>query len=138
MRVPRYLLDTNICIYVRQDRQAHITKRFMALTPGEAAISVITFGELSYGAEKSHRRDEALSGLENLLQFLPVLSLPKDGGHAYGVVRAGLERQGMSISGNNLWIAAHALSVGLVLVTNNEREFRRVPELAIENWAVPG
>lgn len=135
MSAPRYLLDTNICIYIRQSRLTSITERFQALASGEAAISVITYGELAYGAEKSKQRDLALNGLQNLLQFLSVLVLPEDAGRAYGVIRAGLERQGNSISSNDLWIAAHALSAGLVLVTNNEREFRRVPELAIENWA---
>jgi tRNA(fMet)-specific endonuclease VapC len=133
---PRFLLDTNICIFIRQNRYSSVTDRFVALSPGEAAISVITYGELAYGAEKSQQREIALSGLQTLLRFLPVLSLPEDGGRAYGLIRSQLERQGNSISSNDLWIAAHALSASLILVTNNEREFRRVPGLTIENWAM--
>ena len=136
MSAPRFLLDTNICIFIRQNRYSSVTDRFGALRPGDAAVSVITYGELAYGAEKSQRREDALNGLQTLIRFLPVLPLPEGGGRAYGLIRSQLERQGNSISSNDLWIAAHALSAGLILVTNNEREFRRVPGLTIENWAV--
>lgn len=134
MTVPRYLLDTNICIYLRQNRPASVFERFRLLEPGAAVISVVTFGELTYGAEKSHRRELSLTGLQRLLTFLPVLPLPPEAGSAYGRIRALLEKQGNTISGNDLWIAAHVAAAGLTLVTNNEREFRRVEGLAIENW----
>jgi tRNA(fMet)-specific endonuclease VapC len=131
----RYLLDTNICILIRQNRLPAVIERFRLLAPREAAISVTSYGELSFGAEKSERRDFALQGLRDLLRFLPVLPLPDSGGPAYGSIRATLERQGRQISSNDLWIAAHAIAAGLILVTNNEREFRRVPGLNLENWA---
>jgi tRNA(fMet)-specific endonuclease VapC len=130
----RFLLDTNICIFIRQNRYSSVTDRFKKLQPGDAAISVITYGELAYGAEKSQQRDVALRGLNALLRFLPVLPLPENGARAYGSIRSQLERKGNSISSNDLWIAAHAVSAGLILVTNNEREFRRVGGLTVENW----
>lgn len=134
---PRYLLDTNICIYRRRGRPISLVERFRSLAAGEAAISVITFGELAYGAEKSEAREPAFKGLRELLTLLPVLPLPVTAGQAYASTRAVLERRGELISSNDLWIAAHALAGGLILVTNNESEFRRVPRLTIENWALP-
>lgn len=130
----RYLLDTNICIYIRQRRSAQVLARFSKLKAGEAAISVLTFGELRYGAERSAQRERALAILGELTAYLPVLDMPARAGAAYGEIRSELERAGKSIGNNDLWIAAHARAVGLVLVTNNEREFRRVDGLKIENW----
>jgi tRNA(fMet)-specific endonuclease VapC len=132
---PRYLLDTNICIFIRQNRPPSVTRRFQALASGEAAISVITYGELAYGAEKSLSRKLSLKRLAQLVTFLPVLPLPEKCGETYGRIRVSLERRGEMIGNNDLWIAAHALAIDLVLVTNNEGEFRRVPGLKIENWA---
>ena len=131
----RYLLDTNICIYIRQKKTADLLRRFADLQAGEAAISIITYGELLYGAEKSSLRIAALERLRELVLFLPALPLPDSTAHFYGKVRAELEAQGKLIGNNDLWIAAHALAARLVLVTNNEREFRRVHGLKIENWA---
>jgi|SRR5271154_2834681 len=132
---PRYLLDTNICIYIRQKRPEEVLRRFRKLRPGEAALSVITYGELLYGAEKSEQRVAALERLRELAHFLPPLSLPETAGEAYGTIRAELESKGERIGNNDLWIAAHAIAAGLTLVTNNEREFRRVRGLKIQNWA---
>lgn len=134
---PTYLLDTNICIYIRRRRPPEILQRFRRLTVGEAAISVITFGELIYGAEKSVERASALQRLEELAGLLPVLPLPADASRTYGALRAELEAAGRTIGNNDLWIAAHAKAAGLVLVTNNEREFQRVGGLEIENWVEP-
>jgi tRNA(fMet)-specific endonuclease VapC len=133
---PRYLLDTNICIYIRQKRPDEVLRRFQRLRPGEAVLSVITYGELLYGAAKSKQRREALERLRELILLLPALSLPETAAEAYGKVRAELESKGQMIGNNDLWIAAHAMAAGLTLVTNNEREFRRVPGLKIQNWAV--
>ncbi|PYT56020.1 MAG: VapC toxin family PIN domain ribonuclease [Acidobacteria bacterium] len=133
---PRFLLDTNICIYVRRQKPEKVLRRFRALRQGEAALSVITFGELLYGAAKSVQRAEALERLEELAHLLPVLPLPEAAAEAYGIMRAELERKGEMIGNNDLWIAAHAKAAGLTLVTNNEREFRRVRGLKIQNWAV--
>ena len=132
---PRYILDTNICIYIRRRRPPEILRRFGRLQVGEAAISVVTFGELIYGAAKSHQRETAMRQLEELVSLLPVLPLPVDAGRSYGALRAELETDGRVIGNNDLWIAAHAKAAKLILVTNNEREFQRVSGLEIQNWA---
>ena len=132
---PRYLLDTNICIYIRQKRPEEVLRRFRKLRPGEAALSVITYGELLYRAVKSKQRATALARLQELVQLLPALSLPEAAAEAYGAIRADLESKGEMIGNNDLWIAAHARAMGLILVTNNEREFRRVGGLKVQNWA---
>jgi tRNA(fMet)-specific endonuclease VapC len=131
----RYLLDTNICIYIRQRRPAEVLRQFRKLAVGDAAISVITYGELLYGAERSAARAASLERLHALTALMPVLPMPAGGAEAYGAVRAELERAGRTIDNNDLWIAAHARAADLVLVTNNEREFKRVPGLTVENWA---
>src|SRR3974377_466007 len=132
---PRFLLDTNICIYIRRRRPPEILRRFRRLEVGEAAISVVTFRELIYGAETSAQRDAAIRQLEELASLLPVLPLPVDAGRSYGALRAELETDGRVIGNNDLWIAAHAKVAKLILVTNNEREFQRVSGLEIQNWA---
>jgi tRNA(fMet)-specific endonuclease VapC len=133
---PRFLLDTNICIYIRRKKPEEVLRRFRALKQGEAVLSVITFGELIYGAEKSAQREAALELLRELARMLPVMGLPETAADAYGTIRAELEREGQMIGNNDLWIAAHAKAAGLTLVSNNEREFRRVQGLKIQNWAV--
>jgi tRNA(fMet)-specific endonuclease VapC len=132
---PRYLLDTNICIYIRQKRPEEVLRRFRKLRPGEAVLSVITYGELLYGAAKSAHRTEALEKLRELVRLLPALALPETAAETYGAMRAELELKGEMIGNNDLWIAAHALADGLTLVTNNEKEFRRVRGLKVQNWA---
>jgi tRNA(fMet)-specific endonuclease VapC len=132
---PAFLLDTNICVYIRQRRPAQILQRFRRLKVGEAAISVITYGELIYGAEKSKQRETAMRQLEELASLLRVLPLTVDASRTYGALRAELEAGGRIIGNNDLWIAAHAKAANLVLVTNNEREFQRVSGLKIQNWA---
>jgi tRNA(fMet)-specific endonuclease VapC len=131
----RYLLDTNICVYVVRRKPPAVLARFEKLLAGQAALSIITFGELQYGAAKSQRRDEVLRSLDELTSFLPVLALPQAAGVHYGEIRAALEAKGQPVGGNELWIASHARAAGLTLVSNNEREFRRIPGLAVENWA---
>jgi tRNA(fMet)-specific endonuclease VapC len=133
--VPRFLLDTNMCIYIRQQRPHQVLARFQRLKQGEAILSVITYGELIYGAEKSRLREQARAQLEELASLVPVMALPLRAGEVYGAIRADLEAKGEMIGNNDLWIAAHARATGLILVTNNEREFRRVQGLKIQNWA---
>jgi tRNA(fMet)-specific endonuclease VapC len=91
---------------------------------------------LAYGAEKSAQRTAALELLRELARMLPVMGMPETAAEAYGTMRAELESKGQMIGNNDLWIAAHAKAEGLTLVTNNEREFRRVRGLKVENWAV--
>jgi tRNA(fMet)-specific endonuclease VapC len=131
----RYLLDTNICIYIRQKKSPGLMRHFERVKPGEAGISVITYGELIYGAEKSSHRSEALRRLQELGTVLPVLPLPEAAAHIYGKLRSELEARGEMIGNNDLWIAAHAITAQLVLVSNDQNEFRRVPGLKLQNWA---
>lgn len=129
-----YLLGTNIVIYVRQNKPDSVLQRFRALGPGDAGISVISYGELIYGAKKSKHSIAALEQLRQLTSILPPISLPHDTADHYGAIRAELETKGQLIGNNDLWIAAHALAAGLTLVTNNQKEFRRVRGLKLENW----
>jgi len=133
--VARFLLDTNICIYIRRRRPPTVLERFRQLKPGEAVLSVITYGELVYGIEKSQFREQTGKQLAELAGLLPVMELPPRAGEFYGSIRAALAAEGGVIGNNDLWIAAHAKAAGLILVTNNEREFQRIQELEIENWA---
>ncbi len=131
----RFLLDTNVCIYIRQKRPEDVLRRFRELQPGEAAVSLITFGELIYGAIKRGRLESDREKWLELVHLLPVMPLPPEAAEKYGAIRADLERKGQLIGNNDLWIAAHAVAAGLTLVTNNEKEFRRVRGLRIQNWA---
>ncbi len=131
----RFLLDTNICIYIRQEKPEAVLRHFRNLRSGEAALSVITYGELVFGAMKSRQRAAALDRLSELLNWLPALPLSENAGQAYGAIRAELATRGEMIGNNDLWIAAHAVAAGLTLVTNDEKEFRRVRGLKIQNWA---
>jgi tRNA(fMet)-specific endonuclease VapC len=131
----RYLLDTNICIYIRKKKPERVSQRFHKVDTGEVAISVITYGELLYGANKSGQRVRSLETVQEFVRIVPALPLPENAAEAYGFIRAELESRGEMVGPNDLWIAAHALASGLTLVTNDEREFRRVRGLKIQNWA---
>ena len=133
---PRYLLDTNICIYIRREKPERVLRHFDKVSPGEAAISVITYGELLCGATKSSRRAASLETVREFVRLVPQLPMPETAAEAYGFIRANLEARGEMIGPNDLWIAAHAVAAGLTLVTNNEKEFRRVRGLKVLNWAV--
>jgi tRNA(fMet)-specific endonuclease VapC len=132
----RYLLDTNTIIYIRRHLPASARDRFNKLQQGEALVSVITYGELMYGVSKSSKKEAAIAILQEMMEILPLTPLPGTAGAVYGEIRAELEAKGKIIGNNDLWIAAHALAAGLILVTNNEREFRRVKGLKIQNWVV--
>lgn len=107
----------------------------MASEPADtAAISVITYGEMRFGAEQSSQRLLALATLDHFAGMLEVLPLQPSVAVAYGMIRAELKRNGKLIGANDLWIASHAMAMNLTLVTNNLREFQRVPRLRIENW----
>jgi len=130
----RYLLDTNICIYIAKHNPPAVRERFEQLTADALAMSVITLGELRHGAEKSNARDKALAVLKQLQSMIQVEPLTDAAAVHYGQIRSTLERAGKPIGNNDLWIAAHARAEGWVLVTNNESEFRRFKGLAVENW----
>ena len=130
----RYLLDTNICIYIANGRPAAVRDRFDSHTLPELAMSIITLGELRFGAEKSPSRERALATITQLAQMVQTHALPLAAADHYGRIRATLQKQGLTIGNNDLWLAAHALAEGWVVVTNNTREFDRVPGLQVENW----
>ena len=130
----RYLLDASICIYIAKHRPRAVLERFQGLQPGEAAMSVITHGELQYGACKSRHRNKVQKILKELTTLIPVLALNEHASDCYGKIRAELEKSGQVIGNNDLWIASHALALGVALVTNNENEFRRVRGLIVRNW----
>jgi tRNA(fMet)-specific endonuclease VapC len=131
----RYLLDTNICIYIAKQKPHGVLARLRELRPGDVGMSVMTYLELVYGACKSQHREANLLRIQELASLIPVLPLDVNAGRHYGRMRAELERKGSPIGAYDLLIAAHALTLGLTLVTNNVREFRRVPQLIVENWA---
>jgi tRNA(fMet)-specific endonuclease VapC len=131
------MLDTNICIYIARHRPPEVEAHFARIAKGEVAISAITHGELAFGAAKSKRALNDQATLAAMLHETPVLAIGEEVSATYGELRADLEAKKMTIGGNDLWIGAHALTLGLILVTNNEREFRRVEGLAIENWVSP-
>ncbi|MDR0770895.1 MAG: type II toxin-antitoxin system VapC family toxin [Burkholderiales bacterium] len=101
---------------------------------GEAVISIVTWGELIYGASKSAYRADALRTLDAFAALIPVAGMTENVGRTYGTIRADLEAKGQPIGNNDLWIAAHAKALGLPLVTNNEKEFQRVSGLKVLNW----
>lgn len=130
----RYLLDTNICIYIAKHNPPAVRARFAQHSANELAMSVITLGELRYGAEKSQAKEKALKVIEALANSMRIEELSEDVAEHYGHIRAELQKSGQMIGNNDLWLAAHARSQGWVLVTNNEREFLRVANLQVQNW----
>ena len=131
----RYMLDTNICIYIAKFHPPQVKSRFERLKPGQLLMSAITYGELYYGACKSNQRAKALAQLHELTQGIPVEDLTSTTAQAYGEIRAALEKEGRLIGNNDLWIGAHAMALDVTLATNNEREFKRIAGLTVENWA---
>lgn len=132
----RYLLDTNIVIYVLKRRPIEVLATFNA-NASRMAISSITLAELLHGAQKSSRVSENLSTIEDFCSRLAVLPYGAKAAQHYGAIRSALEKLGQPIGVNDLHIAGHARSEGLVLVTNNTSEFARVPALEVENWVQP-
>ena len=130
----RFMLDTNICIYLMKGKMDSVQRHFAALQAHEVAISMITQGEIYFGASKSQRPAQAFSALQALCMTLQVLDLNTNVARHYGEIRASLEKKGLPISANDLWIAAHARALGYTLVSNNLREFSRVSGLTVANW----
>ena len=130
----RYLLDTNICIYIAKYNPPSVRERFQQYPASQLAMSVITLGELRFGAEKSHAKDCALAVINDLSSVITIAELSEAVANHYGDIRASLQKSGQVIGNNDLWIAAHARAQGWTLVTNNEKEFVRVDGLHVENW----
>lgn len=127
------MLDTNIVIYTIKQRPLAVKERFNAVST-QLCISSITVAELIFGAENSQMPEKNLNVVEDFLSRLQILDYGVDAAIQYGNIKAQLKRKGQPIGENDLHIAAHARSRGLILVTNNTREFERVPALQIENW----
>lgn len=129
----KYLLDTNICIYLINERPKKVLAHFKRHALGDIGISSITASELAFGVAKSGSLKNRIA-LEAFLLPLQIVEYDADAAMVYGDIRAALEKQGKTIGPLDMLIAAHALSRQLVLVTNNEKEFRRVDQLKVENW----
>lgn len=132
----RFLLDTNILIYTLKNRPQQVRARFEQ-HEGSIAVSTVSLGELVFGAERSEKPQENLRVIESLIARLDVLPFDETAAFHFGQIRAELFNQGQPIGPFDTMIAAHARSSGLVLVSNNTREFSRVSCLRLENWATP-
>ncbi|MFO3715109.1 type II toxin-antitoxin system VapC family toxin [Oribacterium sp. P9] len=130
----KYMLDTNICIYTIKHKPPEVIKAFLCHEPDDMCISSITYGELMHGVEKSQTVERNRAAITLFLSAISILPFDSDAAEKYGAVRADLERKGTPIGPMDMLIAGHARSRGLILVTNNTREFFRVNELEVEDW----
>ncbi len=130
----KYMLDTNICIGLIRQKPVNLIQRLTRCDPGDVGVSSITIAELAHGANKSNQIEQNLSALEQFLLPVEVADFDQRASAAYGFIRAFLEREGKIIGSMDMLIGAHALSLGVVLVTNNTGEFQRIPKLKIEDW----
>ena len=130
----KFLLDTNICIYLIKKKPPEVLQRFNTVEVGEIGVSSITVAELEFGVQKSQFPEKNHQALTQFLLPLLVLDFDKSAAVIYGNIRAGLEKQGKPIGSLDTLIAAHALSLDATLITNNLKEFERVPNLKLENW----
>lgn len=130
----KYMLDTNICIYTIKHKPPEVIKAFLCHEPDDMCISSITYGELMHGVEKSQAVERNRAAITLFLSAISILPFDSDAAEKYEAVRADLERKGTPIGPMDMLIAGHARSRGLILVTNNTREFFRVNELEVEDW----
>lgn len=131
----RYMLDTNICIYIIKNKPKKVIMELKRHKPSEICVSAITYAELTYGVEKSMAVEKNRLALALLFSNIEVLDFNTKAAIHYGKIRAYLEKQGTPIGSLDMMIAAHAMSLGYTVVTNNIKEFERVPDLKLENWA---
>ena len=130
----KYLLDTNVCADFLNRRYPNVVERLTQASPEDLCLSSVVVAELRYGADRSGRKEQNHEKLDVLTSEIQCLDFDLDAARVFGRIRTALEADGMVIGPYDMMIAAHALSLGLVLVTDNEREFRRVARLKIENW----
>ncbi len=130
----KHMLDTNICIGLIRQKPQQLVERLMQCAPLEVGVSSITVAELVYGAQKSSRVEQNMFATEQFLLPLEVANFDQQASVAYGVIRAYLEREGKLIGAMDMLIGAHALSLGVTLITNNIDEFERIPKLKVEDW----
>jgi tRNA(fMet)-specific endonuclease VapC len=128
------MLDTNTCIFLINRRSPKILERLRSHFPGDVGISSVSYAELRFGAEKSANRHRNIEALERFLIPLELAEFEERAAISYGVIREGLERAGILIGPLDTLIGAHALSISAILVTNNVREFQRIPLLRWEDW----
>ena len=132
----RYMLDTDICSYVMKRSHDVLLKRLQKMPVSDVCVSVVTKAELLYGVEVSPRRQQDEAALNAFLNYVEVLDFANPSAAHYAEIRSHLKKSGTMIGANDLFIAAHARSLGLTLVTHNTREFGRVPKLAMEDWTL--
>jgi tRNA(fMet)-specific endonuclease VapC len=130
----KLMLDTNICIYIIKQQPVTVLKRFLEYQVGDIGISSITLSELRYGVAKSTHQEKNAKALDEFIIPLEVVSFDEEAAHVYGDIRANLEKVGTPIGAMDMLIAAHAISLGIPLVTNNTREFVRIPALNCIDW----
>jgi tRNA(fMet)-specific endonuclease VapC len=130
----QYLLDTNICIYLIKQKPEKVISKFQTLSITDIGISSITVAELEYGVYKSQQQQKNKNALIQFLLPLEIVEFSQDAAVIYGIIRSDLESKGLVIGQMDMLIAAHAMSLGVTLVTNNIREFSRIPNLLLENW----
>ena len=130
----KYMMDTNICIYAIKNKPESVIRKILSQNPEDLCISVVTYAELMHGVEKSQAVEKNRIAMPLFLSAITVLDFDGEAAEAYGQIRAELERKGTPIGPMDLLIAGHARSQGLILVTNNTREFARVTGLRIEDW----
>ena len=131
----RYMLDTNICIYVIKHKPENVFRKLQTIHPEDVCISSVTYAELVHGVEKSAAMEKNRLALSMLLANMEILDFDVDTADCYGKIRSGLEKKGTPIGPLDMMIAGHAQSLGYTVVTNNVKEFSRVSALKIENWA---
>jgi len=130
----KLMLDTNICIYIIKQQPATVLKRFLEYQIGDVSISSITLSELRYGVAKSTHQQKNTKALDEFITPLEVVSFDEEAARVYGGIRATLEKTGTPIGSMDMLIAAHAVSLGIPLATNNTREFVRIPALNVIDW----
>ena len=130
----KYLIDTNICIYIMNNHPSDVIQAFRNTGTGEIGISTITASELHYGVSKSKHKSKNLQRLEEFFRPFEIIPYDENATKYYGEIRSQLEKEGAIIGPLDLLIAAQALSRKLVLITNNEKEFKRIKSLKVENW----
>lgn len=130
----KYMLDTNICIFVIKNKPEPVLQKFMEHNPNDICISSITYAELLHGVEKSAAKEKNRIALTMFLSEIQIVSFDVLAAQSYGIIKANLQKKGLPIGPMDTLIAAHAQSLGLTLVTNNTREFSRVENLSLEDW----
>jgi tRNA(fMet)-specific endonuclease VapC len=130
----KYMLDTNMCIYIIKKHPSHVLNKLMALTMDDVCISSVTLAELMYGVQKSQHQQKNKAALEEFVSPFEIMPFDDTAATLYGDIRVYLEKKGMPIGPLDLMIASHAQSLNSILVTNNTKEFSRVPNLKIEDW----